>query len=168
MVQHPDHMIIFGAAALALFTPAFLLWPNDEEIIGAPPVLIGALAMPDVTSTGAALARPLFAASPLAETPSPATGGEELAPAPAAPPEMPLPTITGIIAHGGGGGLVLARTAAGETISLRIGERVDGWMLVMIRPTAAAFRRGGRRVTVGLDLSNKHGGSQTPIGRAGS
>lgn len=143
-----------ASAAVAVLIPLLILWPARLVPDAAPPLKVTAFALPVPPTSDTILAAPLF--SPERK---PAASGDE-----AAAEVLPLPALTGIIRKGKSAGLVLVRNAAGETISVRVGDIIDGWRLVEFDDTRAVFEQNGEQQTASLDFRNKDVPAPAPGG----
>ncbi|MBL6936612.1 MAG: hypothetical protein ISR49_02180 [Alphaproteobacteria bacterium] len=76
-------------------------------------------------------------------------------------------TLVGVVA-GAGAAVAVLRRASGQTVSVRIGESVDGWRLASVTPGAVVFRTGATdyrlplRAATGLAQSPLDNGSPPP------
>lgn len=150
---------IVAAAGAAIIAPVYLLRSNDP-----PPehsLRLAATQLPppaELALRGTALEAPLFNPD---RTPPPPPGQDTEADQTAAAQPASPPLLVGTIAGHGSGGVALVKNSAGETLTLRAGEVVDGWTLLAIGNGVATVDQNGRREIISLDFSNKSSGHQT-------
>jgi len=149
---------IVAAAGAAIIVPISMLRSNDppqEHILRLAATQVPPPA--ELALRGTALEAPLFNPD---RTPSPPPGQDAATDQPTAAPPASPPLLVGTIAGRGSAGVALVKNSAGETLTLRVGEVVDGWTLIAIGNGAATVDQNGRRETISLNFSNKDAGQQ--------
>lgn len=162
-----EYVAIAICAVVAVLGPAILLAPEND----APPeveVLKLSTAKPravDAELPSAILEFPLFHAgrAPLVLENATAEAQETAA----APPSPPPPILVGVVARRKGKAIALAKNAAGETVSLTVGDQVDGWAVSAIGASAVTFDQADRRETIALDFRNKEKGAAAAASNTG-
>jgi hypothetical protein len=131
---------VAGSALIVLIVVALSLRVSITPVTLASlpaPVHVASHALPDLNVE---MGEPLFAGS---------RSNAPIGAAADAPPPVPPPTLTGVVI-GGNRAVALVKGADGKTVTLHVGENVDGWTLRAIAPRKMSVERDGERQDVEL------------------
>lgn len=131
---------VAGSALIVLLVVALSGRVSITPVTLAPlpaPVRVTSYGLPDLNVE---MGEPLFAAS---------RSNAPIGVAADAPPPVPPPILTGVVI-GGSRAVALVKGADGKTVTLHVGESVDGWTLRAIAPRKIAVERNGERQDVEL------------------
>jgi hypothetical protein len=149
MIALPRQVLAIGiAGAFAAAVPIWVLWPGAPEPRPESRTKLTQLRITDVPTLDNLLRAPLFNVDRAPAVTADVAGAS-------APTPSPLPILIGTIADGRSGGVALAKSLAGETLTLSVGQDIDGWRLARIGNGSAEFIKGDRHETVSLDFRNR-------------
>lgn len=156
----PHFILCLLAALLSIALPAYLLQSPQNSIPLQEDNIITEVPRLKIASIDNLTARPMFNSKRSAnfiETPPQEEGqnaqAAEAQPLPEAVESIPL-TLVGL-ASGKNRAIAIVKDNAGDTVNMKIGTVNNGWRLVSIGKSTAAFTNKGSRQTLSLNYENK-------------
>lgn len=156
----PHFLLCLLAALLSIAIPAYLLQSPENSIPLQEDHIITEVPTLKLASIDNLTARPIFNAKRSAnfiETPAQEEEQNaqvaEAQPIPEAVESIPL-TLVGL-ASGKNRAIAIVKDNAGDTVNMKIGNVNNGWRLVSIGKSTAAFINNGTRQTLSLNYENK-------------